>query len=40
MTEKYSTEFGRAAKGIAAIVGIVIVLENVELGSLRSMTFL
>lgn len=40
MNEKHSTEFGRAAKGIAAIAGIVIVLENVELGSLCDMTFL
>lgn len=39
MNEKYSTEFNKAAKGITTL-GIVIVLENVELGSLWNMVFL
>lgn len=39
MNEKYGIEFNKAPKGITTL-GIVIVLENVELGSLWNMVFL
>jgi len=40
MNEKHGAEFNKAAKGNTTTLGIVIVLENVELGNLRNTVLL